>query len=264
MKRIIATAMTLALAVGLASAAEVTSGNIVGYKTMTLNPGYSMLSLNWVEVSTANDEIGINDLFSNAEEGSQLKAELSANKDFADQILVWNAVNQQYDTFYYRKTTATILGWANYVGNATTTVKIPTGVGFWFLRNGTTSASLTFAAQVNAATLQSHVFEASNYTQFGSGYSANMPFNDARWDWAGDGALAQLSANKDYADQILVWNGATEQYDTYYYRKTTATILGWANYVGNATTTVSLPIGTGAWYLRNGTSAITADEVKPY
>lgn len=262
MKRIIATAMTLALAAGLASAAEVPSQNIVGYKTMTLNPGYTMLSLNWVEVGTATDEIAINDLFDNAEEAANVTAADAFAQ--ADNIQLWNG--SAYVTYYYRynsakfKTPAWVKAAANTVA---TTDTIPLGAGFWYLKRGTDAKALTFAAQVNTAASQQHVFDGGKYTMWGSGFSAEMPLNDARWDWVTDAPVAADAFAQ--ADNIQLWNGST--YVTYYYRynsakfKTPAWVKASANTVA---TTDSIPLGVGAWYLRRGTDGLLADEIKPY
>lgn len=256
MKRTLAVAAMLGLAAGLASA-DVQSVNTVGYKTMTINPGFNYLSLNWVKVQTGAEALSINDLFDNTEEQANLT--VGADLSNADSIRVWNQGALTYDNYLYRTTTAGT-GWTKGTAAKLTTVEIPLGVGFWLYKQGTASKQLSFAAQVKETGPFEHVLEP-GFQQIGSAYAADMPLNAASGgttDWSG----AKVGVDVSDADSIRVWTGMT--YDNYLYRTTTAG-TGWTKGTAPKLATYTIPLGVGAWYYRQPSeTAVTFEQAKPY
>lgn len=236
---------SLALAEG-----GVVSGNTVGYQTVTVNEGFNMFAVNWVEIG-GNDSIAISNLFGAAQDAS-----LTAGTTFgtADMLKVWNGVG--YNSYFYRNLSGTHY-WQKVGVAGATTETIPSSIGFWFFKRLPGSTNLTISAQVNLASSFSHVME-NGFNLMGSAFPVVVKLNDSlTWNW--DASGVQSGTTFGTADMIKVWNGTG--YESYFYRYTASSNY-WQKVGVPGATSDSIPLGCGAWFYRRGASAINVTQNK--
>ncbi len=226
-----------------ANAAEVVSSNTVGYQKITLNPGYTMIGIPFVEVGTGN-ALGILDMFENFE-GATAAASFSA----ADQIQVWNG--EGYDFYYYRKTKAGNV-WNTEANKAVSDETIPNG-GAFYLAQSAVSFQLKSAGEVSTESTTFTIVP--GYNLIANPFPADLKVSSLVAD--GQTAAASFSA----ADQIQVWNG--EGYDFYYFRKTKTGNV-WNTEANKAVTDDDvLPSGSAFFYLSQGVESFTLTVESP-
>ena len=246
----------VALVASAAAFADAVTSSVVGYQTLTINPGFNMIALNFQPLN-GTEEIAISNLVTDT---SALVAGNAAAS--ADQIQVWDG--SKFDVYFYRANKTTTPKWtkgpgwvkssdsANLTGDT-----IARGQGVWFARPATAEAgTITVSGAVNAAP-KTHDISA-GFNMISSAFPTDLVLNGGTINWAECGAVAGNAAAS--ADQIQVWDG--EKFDVYFYRANKTTTPkwtkgpGWVKSSDSANlTTDTIPAGKGFWYARPSSSA---------
>ena len=227
---------------------------MVGYQTITINPGFNLISLNF-EPMTEDGEIDIQDLI-------QDKDSLVAGNGSAssDQIQIWDG--EKFALYYYRAYKANNPGkftlgpcWVD-INNAgvRADVKLNRGLGVWFARpESETAGAITLAGEVGQATKNLPINP--GFNMIGSAFPVAVSVNaeDCPIKWADCAVAGNGSAS---SDQIQIWDG--EKFALYYYRAYKGNNPGkftlgpcWVD-INNAgvKADLTIPAGTGFWYAR--------------
>jgi len=261
MKKLVTAFAACALA-GLVNA-QVESVNVVGYQTVTLKQGFNMLACNFDGVSGA-DGMTLDELVPGTTPG-MTGGNLPGN---ADNILVFNAATQGYTTYYlYYVTKGTTTYNNKWVLNATTPagVTLKSGDAFWLNLKNATDLPATFVGQVPAEASKTLTLK-QGFNMIGGQFSADWDPNSlGATFWAANGTGGNLPSN---ADNILVFNAATQGYTTYYlYYVTKGTTTYNNQWVLNATTPAPanfVKMGSGVWYSKKAAGDVEVPIDRPY
>ncbi len=261
MKKLITAAMALALFAGMASA-QVSSENVVGYSTLTLQPGYNMIAVNWDVVGAPAAGISVQDLF----DTSALKGGLAVS--LGDNIKIHDAATGGFATLYLYDGGETTYhdndGLWMEAGSPSTRV-LANGEAFWFLSRASVATNVAVAGQVPVdASVTKTVLP--GYNMFGSGFTADMEINGT-YDWAAAGAIGGLAVS--LGDNIKIHDAVTGGFSTLYLYDGGETTYhdndGLWMEAGTPSSRV-IPVGQGFWYYSRGTNPAgwSWAEVKPY
>ena len=225
-----------------------------------------MLAVNFKDVNNT-DGILLNDLFlgTGDEATCPFHADGNVNTATADNIQIFNADTQGYTTYflyYTTKTTSSLVArkyrWNE--GNAVTTKRIHNGDSMWFLSRSASDVQMNISGEVELAAV-SNITIKTGWNMIGSFFPDGWKVNDDAtgytqefWEHSG----AHADGNVNTADNIQVFNAATQGYTTYflyYTTKTTSSLVArkyrWN--VGNSAVEGSvMEPGQGAWYLHRG------------
>ena len=167
------------------------STNIVGFATVTIPPGYSILG-NPLSTGVTN---GANEI------GLQIDGE---------QILTWDTAKS---TFKFVTFDAT-LGWLDANFAATVPPSLPPGVGFFFFNPAKTATNFTFVGQVVPTPSSTSCLSlAPGFSLISSPLPASVA----------DISAAPLNLPKLDGMEVLTWDSATSKYFFYSFDA----ILGW-------------------------------------
>ena len=223
-----------------------------------------MLAVNFKDVSNT-EGILLNDLFLGTGDAATCPFHADTTLNTADNIQIFNADTQVYTTyylFYTTKTTSAMLArkyrWNE--GSAVTTKRIHNGDAMWFLSRSADDVQMNVSGEVELAAV-SNITIKTGWNMIGSFFPDGWKVNDdatgyTQEFWENSGAHADTTLNT--ADNIQVFNSATQVYTTYYLfytTKTTSAMLArkyrWN--VGSAAAEGSIMApGQGAWYLHRG------------
>jgi hypothetical protein len=203
MKKLMGMMLAACMVAGF-SMAQVTSLNVVGYQTMTVKPGFNLLSLNFDVPTNTPTSIKIQSVFTT----NGLVAGFTIGT--SDAIQIWNGSG--FGIYWYRAYKATppnqFTGgpaWVN--ANTPTTVSadtIPSGTGFWFVHTGTATNQLTSFGQVVVAATNSVALH-TGFNMIGSAYPTAFPLNTGTpFNWA----TATAGFTIGTSDAIQIWNGS--------------------------------------------------------
>ena len=260
-KLMIAASAALCAAVGFSA---VESSNIVGYNTVTLQPGYNMLSVSFKNVENNVEGIAVDDVFPGGGVASSLQA--GAGAATADSIMVYTNDGNgggDYTTYYLFKATKGTnpkdYWWVDSSGNLSG-LKFKNGDSFWFYRRGSTSVAATVSGEVELSAT-TNVTLRTGYNMIGNYFPTGLVLNDSIYTaafWENSGAAAGAGAAS--ADSILVYtnDGAgSGDYTTYYLFKATKGTsdknYNWVNSSGTVVNTAVSNPGQGVWYYHRGT-----------
>ena len=243
---------------------------MVGYSTLTVNKGYTIMACNFEGVD--GNALPINTAFPYAE--GMTKGN-SINKGDNLQIMKEDG---DYDIYYMSNGKnakgATVDGlegkWAKMSTYTPTTDTIAAGKAFWYISQGHVADSekapfaIQVAGQVMSQSAPSRELAAS-YMIIGSPYPVEVPLNGGV---VVTGATQGNSINKGDNLQIMKEDG---DYDIYYMSNGKnakgATVDGlegkWAKMSTYTPTTDKFPVGGAAWYVRQGTDPVTVQFVNP-
>ena len=211
-KALLSVAAIAASAITAMAQTSVYSLNIVGYATVTVPSGFSILA---------------NPLSAGATNGA---AEIGLTID-GEQILTWNSAKS---TFTFVTFDAT-LGWLDANFAATVPPSLPPGVGFFFFNPGKTATNITFVGQVVPNPSSTNTLSvAAGFSMIGSPLPANVT----------DITTAPVSLPKLDGMQVLTWDNVNSKYVFSDFDAT----LGWldANFVAKAAPSYS--IGQGFFF----------------
>ncbi len=259
--------MVLGVALAAAASAFAVESNVVGYQTISINPGFNMIAFNFQPLD-GTENVSIQDFISN--KGDLVAGSAAGN---SDQIQVWDG--SKFSIYFYKAKKTTMPGkfmegpaWVSLASASTpTTDTVPRGSGVWFARPSTESAgAITVSGAINAASKTHDI--AAGFNMISSAFPVAMPLNNGPIDWAACGAVAGSAAGN--SDQIQVWDGS--QFTIYFYKAKKTTMPGkfmegpaWVSLSAASTpTTDSIPAGKGFWYARpSSESAGTLVETSP-
>ena len=227
----------------------------MGYNTITINKEYTLLTVNFDDVS--GGDLTIQKAFPYVEGMAEAKV-----SDYADNIQVMNAEGG-YNIYFmwngasgrFGTADATKRGWAKEGNTSLTTDTLPKGSTMWYQsRNAkygdaTTYYNLTVAGQVSRE--EKYEYDVNKeYTLVGNPFPVEIPLN-------GGVVLTEPTVAKvsDYADNIQIMN-EVGGYDIYFMwngasGKTGAADpekQGWAKEGNTSQTTDNFPVGRGAWF----------------
>jgi len=243
--------MTLAAALfATALMAEVVSGNVVGYNTVTLKKGFNMLACNFDQVG-----IGTNTL-DKVIPGTLTGLVAGNTVGSADNVMVFDPVNQVYATYFLWYTTKAAQSTYNYkwvLGlNIPAQVALISGDAFWYRSKSPTNISVnaTFAGQV--PTVNKDITIRPGFNMIAGNYSANWSPNDkgaAFWQTCG----AVPGNTVGTADNIMVFDPVNQVYATYFLWYTTKAAqstynYNWVSGLNNPAPTNFVKLGEGVWY----------------
>jgi hypothetical protein len=204
-----------ASAVTAMAQSSVYSLNIVGYATVPLPAGYSLMA---------------NPLSAGATNGA---AEIGLTIT-GEQILTWNG--KGFNAVLYDPTT---IGWQDLSGNPSVPPSLPPGTGFFFF-NPNAATNVTFVGQVvpNPSSTNKLSLPA-GYSLVGSALPATVT----------NITSAPVSLPAITGMQVLAWTGSG--YDSRLYDPTT---IGWQDLNGNAKTAPTYTIGEGFFFFNPGSA----------
>jgi len=246
------TIMAACVVAGLVSAQTVTSANIVGYKQVTLQTGFNMISLNWNALGGVQD-IAINSLF----DPTELASNLTAGATFGSADMIYTYVGG-YTPYFYKAGSGSNFWSKVGSGGVPTTDSIPLGSGFW-LNKRVGTATLTFAGEVNVSNSFGFVMEP-GFNMVGAAYPVDVALNDSTtWNW--DSAGVQSGATFGSADMIYTYIGG---YTPYFYKAGSGSNFWSKVGSGGVPTTDKITLGNGVWYFRRGASPIVINQAKTF
>jgi len=199
---------------------SVYSLNIVGYATVTLPAGYSLIA-NPLSAGATN---GANEI------GLQINSE---------QILTWNGAGFNFVTY-----DNTLGGWLDANFNAAQAPSLPPGKGFFFFNPASTATNFTFVGQV----VPSPGTNNANTLSMGPGYSlvgSPLPANVTNI------SSAPVSLPLVNSMQILTWNGTNYVFSSY-----DSALGGWVDANFRPTAAPSYKLGQG-FFIFNPGPAVT-------
>ena len=238
--------------------------NNVGYQTLTIKPGWNMLAVNFKDVSNT-EGILLNDLFLGTGDPATCPFHADLNLNTADNIQIFDAATQGYTTYYLYYTTKTTSAqlarkyrWNT--GSSVATTRLHNGDAMWFLSRSDHDVQMNVSGEVELAAV-SNITIRTGWNMIGSFFPDGWKVNDdasgyTQEFWEHSGAHADLNLNT--ADNIQVFDAATQGYTTYYLYYTTKTTSAqlarkyrW-NTGSSAPTSSIIAPGQGAWYLHRG------------
>lgn len=242
----------------------------VGYSTLTVDKGYTIMACNFQNVD--GGELPINTAFPYSE-GMQKGNGIGTGDNL--QVMTESG---GYTTYYMSNgknaKSQTVEGlegkWAKGGQYTPTTDTIGAGKAFWYISQGHIADSekapftIQVAGQVMTQTAPSREIAAS-YMIIGSPYPVDVPLNG--------GVIATGAAKGNgigTGDNIQIMNAAGG-YDTYYMSNgknaKSQTVEGlegkWAKGGQYTPTTAVFPAGGAAWYVRKGTDPVSVQFVNP-
>ena len=223
-----------------------------------------MLAVNFKDV-TNKDGILLNDLFLGTGDAATCPFHADTNVNTADNIQIFNADTQGYTTYYLFYTTKsnTAMNPRKYRWNdpsGVTTKRLHNGDALWFLSRGSSDVLMNVSGEVELAAV-SNIIIKTGWNMIGSFFPDGWKPNDetsgyTQEFWEKSGAHADTNVNT--ADNIQVFNAATQGYTTYYLFYTTKSNTAmnprkyrWNGSAGVADGSIINP-GQGAWYLHRG------------
>ena len=257
-----------ACAASMVAVADVTSANIVGYNTVTIHPGYNMLSVNFKDVNNT-EGIGIQELFLG---GGNAACPFTGNtaSTLADQIQVFvnDGVNADYVSYYLYKNSKTSTDpknnyWCNSSNAIEQDKKFNNGDTLWFRSQAKGPVTFSISGEVELSNVRTVTIN-KGYNMIGNFFPAGWAVNDEPYTtdyWKNAGATGNTASTMADQIQVYVNNGVdTPDYTTYYlYNNSKSTTdpknWKWCNSANAAVEGNILPVGQGAWYLNRGTKA---------
>jgi hypothetical protein len=298
--------LMMTLAAGLfatAVVAQVTSGNIVGYQTITIPSNqWTMIGMQFDQVGSTDGTL-VQDVFVNPI-GTGFKAGTSAGA--ADKLMFWDTGISDYVSLYLYDTTSTLTAlqtrknkWLNPASVPSTVVwgtvgqpsiyKVKPGEGFWVRRVAGSFVNSNIVATVKGQVVvggKSRTMNEGYNMIAGSFTTAFAPNPDIAGvgdpiNWKAMGAFGGTSAGA--ADKLMFWDTGTGDYVSLYLYDTTSTLTAlqtrknkWLNPASVPSTVVwgtigqpskyQAPLGNqGFWYKRlAGKGTFNLTEAQPY
>lgn len=164
----------------------------------------------------------------------------------ADQVLLWNGAG--YDTYYYQTAGIGGTGWrkagaqgtdaGGTIISPTMSVMIKRGQSATISLAGTSAISGTFKGGITTA----GIVQGFNFLT--NPYGVNMTLASSGL-YTGSSATGLAPGTSSTGDQVLVWNGATNSFDTCYY----LTGVGWRKTTDAATDASATVLATGTGFI---------------
>ena len=237
------------------SLADVSSANIVGYSTLTINKGYSILALNFEK--TGSGELSIQDAFPFSE--GMTKGPSSSD---GDSLMIMKD-DGTYDTYFMsngKNAKATVTGgdgkWVNVKETVVSTATLKTGKAFWYVSKAfndnaeSTPYTITVAGQVLVAPTDSKDISVS-YMLIGNPYPCDIPLNDGVVITKG---MTKGPSSSDGDSLMIMKDDGT--YETYFMsngKNAKATVTGgdgkWVNVKETVVSTASFPANRAGWFV---------------
>jgi hypothetical protein len=264
MKKLL-TVCAACLVAGMA-AARVES-QIVGYQTKTADTTLTIMGVNFQAVG--GGEIAIVDLIDKDTPG--LTAGLGSAD--SDNIQVYDTTASTFVTYFLGnglnnkgQADPTKDGWIKGGEGSVTTDTLAVGQGFWYVaQNPSSGIDLTTSGEVVMTATGSQTI-AAGLNLIANPFPVDLPLNDADSDLR-KGVAGLGSAD---SDNIQVYDTDAEGFVTYFLGnglnnkgQADPTKDGWVKGGESSVTTDSLPAGSGAWYVSQG-SGFTWEPVRPF
>ena len=223
-----------------------------------------MLAVNFKDVSNT-EGILLNDLFLGTGDAATCPFHADTNSGTADNIQIFDAATQSYSLyylFYTTKTSSAMLArkyrWNE--GSAVTTKRIHNGDAMWFRSRSDKDVQMTVSGEVELAAVSNITIRA-GWNMIGSFFPDGWKVNDdatgyTQEFWENSGAHADT--NSGTADNIQIFDAATQSYSLYYlfYTTKTSSAMLARKYRWNTGSSVAegsiMAPGQGAWYLHRG------------
>jgi len=253
MKKIMIAAVAATSIVAFAGQAQATESSVVGYQSITINPGFNLISLNFEPI--AGESVDIQDLI--ADKTVLVAGTGAAN---SDQIQIWDGT--KFTTYFYRAYKSSnpgrfTLGPCWVKGDATSVKAekaITHGMGVWFARPETAETGvITLTGGVGSTTKNLQINK--GFNMIGSAFPVDISINGESCpiNWSECAVAGTGAAN---SDQIQIWDGT--KFTTYFYRAYKSSnpgrfTLGPCWVKGDATSVkaeLTIPAGVGFWYAR--------------
>jgi hypothetical protein len=211
-KALLSVAAIAASAITAMAQSNVYSLNIVGYATVTINPGYNLMA-NPLSAGTRNGADEIMPILD------------------GEVILTWNGKGYDYTGY-----DSGFGGWVDANNNAAQPPSLPPGKGFFFL-NPLAATNVTFVGQVvPGPSSTNNIPLPAGYSLIGSALPASVP------------SITNAPVSLPVIDGmvILTWSGKN-----YIYTGFDSGFGGWVDANNNATTPPAYKIGQGFFFLNN-------------
>ena len=223
-----------------------------------------MLAINFKDPNNTEGVL-LNDLFLGTGDAETCPFHADQTSSTADNIQVFDAETQKYTTYflYYSTKTASTLQERKYrwnTGSSVATTRVHNGDAMWFLSRSGSDVQMKVSGEVELAPV-SNITIRTGWNMIGSFFPDGWKVNDdatgyTQEFWQNSGAHADQTSSA--ADNIQVFDAATQKYTTYflYYTTKTASTLQERKYRWNTGSTAPtgsiMAPGQGAWYLHRG------------
>jgi hypothetical protein len=271
MKKTLLTATVLAGLLGSSAFADTTvsSANVVGYSKVDLAPGFTMMRTPFADGTNA---LSIQSILST----NDLTAASIAG--VGDQIVLWNNVSSQYDTYFLHDGTNGKLSvpeklgkWVDATTDLVASNSVAPGTGFFFIRAGATTVTNLFSGDAVVADTGTNTLTLlEGFNMVANPFSSEFDLNGTVTNWIEQGAIAGSIAG--VGDQILLWDPVESKYDTYFLHDGTNGKLSvpeklgkWVDASTDLVVSNSVPLNSAFFYSRTiGESTLTIEIKQPY
>ncbi|MBP7829567.1 MAG: hypothetical protein KA248_06580 [Kiritimatiellae bacterium] len=219
---------------------EVYSVNVVGFQKLTASSStLTMLSVPFDKTTNNLDQV--------------IGAQLTSGKSegVADQIIIWDASLQKYQTYWLKSTDNY---WYDLSNQRATNVYIDTEDGFYIRNRASTNRIVVVSGDVPEDSVITNVL-VPGLSMVSYPFSTSVNINDSK-------LTNGLSGKSEgVADQVSVWNTATKKYEIYWLKQsdkkwyTLANVLATNVYVGS---------GAGFFYRNRNSLNFNWAEARPY
>ena len=235
---VILAAVSLVAQTGSFAQDEVYSVNVVGFQKLTaVSSGLTMVSVPFSKSSNTLDGVV----------GPQLTAGKTSTS--ADNISIWNAVSQRYETCWLKLADS---NWYTLAG-AKATNQIITSMGLFVQNRTATSRVVVVSGDVpNASRITNNLLPGLNLVSYP--FSTDVDINQSGLT---NGKTGKTSSS---ADNIRIWNSGTKQYDSYWLK----TDRKWYTFAGDLASNVRVGFGVGFWYQNRTNIVFDWSEARPY
>ena len=265
-----------ACAASMVAVADVTSANIVGYNTVTIQPGFNMLSVNFKDVSNT-EGIGIQDLFLGGGNTACPFKGATGSAD-ADQIQIYvnDGVNPDYVNYYLyynskKSTDSKNYFWCDKNNAVENNKRFKNGDTLWFNRKGDTAVTFNISGEVELKSVKAITIN-KGFNMIGNCFPTGWAVNDAPYDatyWGSTGAKGATGSSDADQIQIYINDGENPDYVNYYLyynskKSTDPKNWKWCDKNNAAVEGVILEPGQGAWYNSKGDTSFTIEIKKQF
>jgi uncharacterized protein (TIGR02597 family) len=186
----------------------------------------------------------------------------------ADNVYVWNKVNQSFDVYFFNSALATPAWRKSGNGTSQNNTVIYPNEGMFILRRGTAALTLTFLGTV-PSTAERTDYVGPSSSLVNSRFPVDMIFKGAGTNALNLQSLPNWlgSSSANTSDNVYLWNIANQAWDVYFYNSTLATPAWRKSGNGTSQDATVIPLGSAMFILRRSTATGTAStlaEALPY
>lgn len=183
-----------------------------------------------------------------------------ANSGAADDIIVWNPLTQVSATYYYKTSGLGGTGWrsalSTSINTSNTVLYIDQGIQFQRRTSGNVAIQLVGGVKLSNTM---SVVVGNGYTFAGNVEAAGIPLSASGLYTSNNVTGLNGGANSGAADDVIIWNPATQVSATYYFKTSGLGGSGWRSALSTSVdaSTNQIPLGAFAQIQRRIAGSFT-------